>query len=284
MQVKTFYDQSTGTFTHIVIDDVSKKCAVIDSVLNYDPSAARFSTYSADQVVQFIKQNKLTNEWILETHIHADHITAAFYLSQHIGGKTAIGSRIKEVLAHWVPLFDLAENTPITGEQFDHLFEDGETFTIGNLNASVIHTPGHTPACSTYHIANSIFVGDTLFAPRMGTARADFPGGSPVDLYQSIQKLYQLPDDTQIYLCHDYPSQEEEPISKSSVGEQKTSNKMLRKETAQEEFISLRNARDKNLPVPKLILPSLQTNMRLGSFGPKRANDIQYLNIPVNIV
>ncbi len=284
MKVKTFYDQQTATFTHVVIDGNSKKCAIIDSVLDYDQDAAKFSTESADEVIQFIKGNGLTNEWILETHIHADHITAAFYLKQHIGGKTAIGMRIKDVLKMWVPLFDQLEETPITGEQFDHLFNDGEFFKIGQLNAEVFHTPGHTPACSTYHIEDAIFVGDTLFAPKMGTARVDFPGGSAKDLYQSIQRMYQLPDDTQVYLCHDYPQEGQKPIAVTTVGEQKTKNKMLKKDTTLEEFVSVREARDKTLAVPKLILPSLQTNMRLGSFGPKAANGIQYLTIPVNVL
>lgn len=284
MNVKTFFDEATSTFTHVVIDEETKSCAIIDSVLDYDQDAAKFKTESADEVIQFIKDHGLSNEWILETHIHADHITAAFYLQQHVGGKTAIGTGIKEVLKMWVPIFKQTEETPITGEQFDQLFEDGESFKIGNLNAEVFHTPGHTPACSTYHIENSIFVGDTLFAPRMGTARVDFPGGSAFDLYNSIKRMYELPDDTKVYLCHDYPDEGQEPIAVTTVGEQKSSNKMLKAETTLEEFIQLREARDQQLAAPKLILPSLQTNMRLGSFGPKSTNGIQYLTIPVNVL
>ncbi|MCX7554188.1 MBL fold metallo-hydrolase [Marinicella sp. S1101] len=284
MKVKTFYDKQTATFTHIVIDEDTKHCAIIDSVLDYDQDAAKFTTDSADAVIEYIKTHQLTNQWILETHIHADHITAAFYLKEHVGGKTAIGTGIKDVLKMWVPLFNQSDETPITGEQFDQLFDDNESFKIGNLRAEIFHTPGHTPACSTYHIEDAIFVGDTLFAPRMGTARVDFPGGSARDLYESIQKMYQLPDETKVYLCHDYPGDDQQPISMTTVGEQKANNKMLKENTTLEEFVAMREARDKTLAVPKLILPSLQTNMRLGSFGPKSANGIQYLTIPVNVL
>lgn len=284
MKVKTFYDKQTATFTHVVIDEKTNKCAIIDSVLDYDQDAAKFSTESVDEVIKYIKDNHLTNEWILETHIHADHITAAFYLKEHVGGKTAIGTGIKEVLKMWVPLFKNSEDTPITGEQFDHLFEDGETFKVGELKAEVFHTPGHTPACSTYHIEDSIFVGDTLFTPRMGTARVDFPGGSAKDMYESIKKMYQLPDETKVYLCHDYPEDDHKPTFVTTIGEQKTTNKMIKHNTTLEEFISMREARDRTLAVPKLILPSIQTNMRLGSFGPKSENGIQYLSIPVNVL
>jgi len=284
MKVKTFFDNNTSTFTYIVIDEKTKHCAVIDSVLDYDQDAAMFKTTSADNVIDYIKKHDLKNLWILETHIHADHITGAFYLKQHIGGKTAIGSSIKKVLKMWVPLFDTSHDTPITGAQFDHLFEDKEHFKIGNLTAEVFHTPGHTPACSTYHIENAVFVGDTLFAPNLGTARVDFPGGNANDLYDSIQRIFTLPDETNMYLCHDYPSQGVEPLSQTTIGVQKSSNKMLSSKTTLEEFVKLREARDKTLNVPKLILPSIQTNMRLGDFGAKSGNGIQYLKIPINIL
>jgi glyoxylase-like metal-dependent hydrolase (beta-lactamase superfamily II) len=284
MKVKTFFDSQTHTFTYVVIDEDTSCCAVIDSVLDYDQDAAKVSTENLDQVIAYIKHEGLSNQWILETHIHADHITGAFYLQQHIGGKTAIGAGIKEVLQMWVPLFNASEDIPISGEQFDHLFENGEAFKIGNLSAEVIHTPGHTPACSTYHVDHSVFVGDTVFAPNLGTARADFPGGDAADLYQSIQKIYALPDDTVMYLCHDYPAKDQKPTSQTTVGIQKMTNKMLNQQTTLDEFVSLREARDKTLAVPKLILPSIQTNMRLGDFGPKAANGIQYISIPVNVL
>lgn len=284
MLVKTFFDQQTSTFTHIVVDENTKKCAVIDSVLDFDQDAAKISTENADKVIAYIQNNGLTNEWILETHIHADHVTGAFYLKQHIGGKTAIGSGIKEVLAMWVPLFDATDDIPITGEQFDYLFEDKDQFTIGNLTVEVLHTPGHTPACSSYHVENAVFVGDTIFAPNIGTARVDFPGGNAKDLFHSIQKIYALPDDTQIYLCHDYPEKGQSPISQTTVLIQKTTNKMLNQATSLDDYVASREARDKTLSAPKLILPSIQTNMRLGDFGKQSANGIQYLKIPINII
>ncbi len=282
MQVKTFFDEQTSTFTYVVIDVATKRCAVIDSVLDYDQDAAKFSTEGLDKVIAFINNAGLTNEWILETHIHADHITGAFYLKQHIGGKTAIDTGIKQVLAMWVPLFNLTNEIPISGEQFDHLFADGDQFKIGNLTAEVLHTPGHTPACSTYHIENAVFVGDTVFAPELGTARVDFPGGDAQDLYNSIQRIYTLPDETLMYLCHDYPPEGQEPTSQTTIGQQKSNNKMLNQHTTLTEYVTARVARDKTLGVPKLILPSIQTNMRLGSFGPKAANGIQYIHIPIN--
>lgn len=284
MHVESFYDTDTSTFTHVVVDETTKTCAVIDSVLDYDQDAAKVSTKSADKVIAYIKENGLTNEWLLETHIHADHITGAFYLKQHIGGKTAIGTGIKKVLKMWVPLFETSEDTPLTGEQFDELFEDGATFKIGSLNAKVIHTPGHTPACSTYIIEESVFVGDTVFNPNLGTARCDFPGGSAKDLYASIQRIYALPDEYTIYLCHDYPKGDDKPLVHITVGEQKANNIMLSGETSEADYIAKREARDATLAVPRLLLPSIQTNMRLGDFGVKHANGLQYIKIPINAV
>lgn len=283
--VESFYDNQTSTFTHVVVDESTKQCAVIDSVLDYDQDAAKFSTASADKVIAYIKGKGLTNQWLLETHIHADHITGAFYLKQHIGGKTAIGTGIKKVLETWVPLFETEGDTPLTGDQFDHLFADGDTFKIGNLNVRVMHTPGHTPACATYVVEDEIaFVGDTIFNPNLGTARCDFPGGSAHDLYQSIQKLYALGDDVVLYLCHDYPKGDDKPLVKISVADQKNQNIMLDGQTSEADYINRREARDKTLAVPKLLLPSIQTNMRLGSFGPKHANGIQYIKIPINVL
>ena len=283
--VESFYDNQTSTFTHVVVDESTKLCAVIDSVLDYDQDAAKFSTASADKVIAYIKGKGLTNQWLLETHIHADHITGAFYLKQHIGGKTAIGTGIKKVLETWVPLFETEGDTPLTGDQFDQLFADGDTFEIGSLNVRVVHTPGHTPACATYVVEDEIaFVGDTIFNPNLGTARCDFPGGSAHDLYQSIQKLYALGDDVVLYLCHDYPKGDDKPLVKISVADQKNQNIMLDAQTSEADYINRREARDKTLAVPKLLLPSIQTNMRLGSFGPKHANGIQYIKIPINVL
>lgn len=283
--VESFYDNQTSTFTHVVVDESTKLCAVIDSVLDYDQDAAKFSTASADKVIAYIKGKGLTNQWLLETHIHADHITGAFYLKQHIGGKTAIGTGIKKVLETWVPLFETEGDTPLTGDQFDQLFADGDTFKIGDLNVRVMHTPGHTPACATYVVEDEVaFVGDTIFNPNLGTARCDFPGGSAHDLYQSIQKLYALGDDVVLYLCHDYPKGDDKPLVKISVADQKNQNIMLDAQTSEADYINRREARDKTLAVPKLLLPSIQTNMRLGSFGPKHANGIQYIKIPINVL
>ncbi len=283
--VESFYDNQTSTFTHVVVDESTKQCAVIDSVLDYDQDAAKFSTTNADKVIAYIKGKGLTNQWLLETHIHADHITGAFYLKQHIGGKTAIGTGIKKVLETWVPLFETEGDTPLTGDQFDQLFADGDTFKIGNLNVRVKHTPGHTPACATYVVEDEIaFVGDTIFNPNLGTARCDFPGGSAHDLYQSIQKLYALGDDVVLYLCHDYPKGDDKPLVKISVADQKKMNIMLDGQTPEADYINRREARDKILAVPKLLLPSIQTNMRLGSFGPRHANGIQYIKIPINVL
>ncbi len=282
LYIKTFYDNKTSTFTHVVVDTKTQCCAVIDSVLDYDQDAAKATTESADQVIAYIKDNNLTNQWLLETHIHADHISAAHYLKQHIGGKTGIGSGIKNVLDLWVPIFDTGSDTPIDGSQFDYLFEEGDTFQIGELSAKVFHTPGHTPACASYSVGDAVFVGDTLFAPNLGTARVDFPGGSAKDLYQSIQKIYQLPDKTRIFLCHDYPAAGEQPTAMVTVGEQKANNKMLKAETSLDEYTEKRTARDQQLSVPKLILPSIQSNMRLGDFGEPAENGIRYIRIPID--
>jgi glyoxylase-like metal-dependent hydrolase (beta-lactamase superfamily II) len=284
MHVQSFYDDDTATFTHVVVDDETKKSAIIDSVLDYDQDAAKVTTGNADNVIAYIKDNGLENEWLLETHIHADHITGAFYLKDHVGGKTGIGTGIKKVLEKWVPLFETSEDTPLTGEQFDQLFEDGDEFLIGNLRGRVLHTPGHTPACSTYVIENAAFVGDTVFNPNLGTARCDFPGGSAKDLYNSIQKIYELSDDTVIYLCHDYPKGDDKPLSNITVGEQKSKNIMLNGNTTLDTYVEKREARDKTLAVPRLLLPSIQTNMRLGDFGPEHANGIQYIKIPINVI
>ena len=288
MHIEHFFDSATSTFTYVVVDTASNHCAVIDSVLDYDQDAAKASTHNADQVIAYINQNDLSNQWIVETHIHADHISAAHYLKQKIGGKTAIGSGIKNVLSLWVPIFDTGSDTPIDGSQFDQLFEDGETLQIGSLKVTVLHTPGHTPACASYyiedidHIENAVFVGDTLFAPSLGTARVDFPGGSAEQLYYSIQKLYQLPNETQVFLCHDYPNEGDKPTHKTTVGEQKLKNKMIKANTTLAEYSTKRETRDQQLSVPKLILPSIQSNMRLGDFGEPSDNGIVYIKIPLN--
>jgi glyoxylase-like metal-dependent hydrolase (beta-lactamase superfamily II) len=284
MHVESFFDFQTKTFTHIVVDETTKKCAIIDSVLDYNQDSARISTQNADKIIKYIQDNNLKNEWILETHIHADHLTAAFYLKQHVGGKLGIGNGISQVLKTWVPLFNTENDTPITGEQFDHLFHDGECLTIGTLSVRVMHTPGHTPACITYIVNETCaFVGDTIFNPKLGTARVDFPGGSSTDLYNSIQRIYSLPEDIILYMCHDYPTlNEENPLKSITVGAQKAQNIMLNAQTTLKEFQDKRIKRDKTLGAPKLILPSIQVNMRAGNLGHKAENNIQYIKIPMN--
>lgn len=282
MHIESFYHQDTSTWTYVVVDESSQKCAVIDPVLDYDQDAACYSTESADQVIAYVQSQKLTVEYLLETHIHADHISASHYLKQQLGGETGIGSGILTVLKHWVPIFETAQDTAIDGSQFDHIFADGDTFHVGGLNGRVMHTPGHTPACVSYHIGSAVFVGDSLFAPDGGTARVDFPGGSAEQMYESIQKLYALPDDTVMYLCHDYPDTGEEPRKSVTVAEQKKHNKMIKANTSLEEFKKVRQQRDATLAVPRLILPSIQTNMRLGAFGAISAQGTQFIKIPIN--
>jgi glyoxylase-like metal-dependent hydrolase (beta-lactamase superfamily II) len=286
MLVKTFHDNDTATFTHVVVDESTKKCAVIDSVLDYDHFSGSVKTDSADAVIAYIKEHDLTNEWILESHIHADHITASSYLKTHIGGQTAMGKGIKEVLAIWVPMFSNQEDTPITGEQFDQLLDEGDTITIGNITLTTWLTPGHTPACASYYCAEyqAIFVGDTMFAPHLGTARCDFPGGSAADLFKTVQRFYTLPDETQVYLCHDYPDDGEAAISVVSIADEKAHNIQIKPDTLFAEYVKKREARDATLAVPKLLFPSIQTNMRLGDFGVKSENGLQYIKIPVNAI
>lgn len=281
-KIKAFFHKDTSTMTYVVWCETTKKCAVIDSVLDYDPHAGRTSTHSADEVISFIKEHNLSAQWILETHIHADHLTAASYLKEHLNAKTAIGEHIKEVLDFWVPLYNIQKDTPSNASQFDHLFQEGETFKIGNLNASVIHTPGHTPACVSYHIDGSLFAGDSIFMPSLGTARVDFPGGSAETLYNSIQKLFTLPDDTKIFVGHIYPKPDEPAVFETSIGEQKQKNIMLNATTSLEDYRAKREARDKTLSVPRLLLPSLQVNLRAGGFGEPETNGTHYIKVPLN--
>lgn len=282
MKIQHFFDENTATFTYVVSDEATGKCAIIDSVLDYNMNSGRSSTISANKIIAYVNANKLSVEWILETHIHADHLTAAHYLKEKLGGKIAIGEHIKEVLKFWIPIFNSRNDTPLDGSQFDHLFSDGEVFTIGSIQVKVLHTAGHTPACISYLIGDAIFVGDTIFMPYVGTARTDFPGGNAGTLYSSIQKLLSLPENTRIFVAHDYPPQGKEPLCFSTVAEQKTANIMVHDGVSEQEYIIARNARDKGKEVPKLLLPSLQVNLRVGSFGKPENNSVQYIKIPVN--
>lgn len=284
MKIETFYDIDTATFTYLIIDESTKKCAVIDSVLDYDQFAGKSQTISADKVIEYIHKHDLSNEWILETHVHADHITAAHYLQSKIGGKIGIGAGIKTVLEMWVPVFEIENDTPLNGDQYDALFAEGDTFNIGSLTVTVWHTPGHTPACASYLVNNSIFVGDTMFAPHLGTARCDFPGGSAAQLFSTIQRFFTLSDDTQVYLGHDYPSEGSEPLSCITIGQAKQDNVQIKLDTKLEEYVARREARDAILPVPKLLLPALQANLRNGQFGKPSAQGMQFIKIPVNVL
>ena len=282
-EIKTFFDEATFTATHVVWDPQTKKAAIVDSVKDYDPKSGRTRTTSADEVIDFVKKQGLTAEWILETHVHADHLTAAPYLQDKLGGKIAIGARINTVQGVFKKVFNAEDDFATDGRQFDKLFEDGETFKIGTLEARVIHTPGHTPACSTYVIGDVAFVGDTLFMPDFGTARCDFPGGDARTLYRSIQKILALPPETRIFLCHDYKAPgRDEFVWETTVAEEKAKNIHVHDGISEDDFVKMRTERDKTLEMPVLILPSVQVNMRAGELPPAEDNGVRYLKIPLD--
>ncbi|TVQ82840.1 MAG: MBL fold metallo-hydrolase [Micavibrio sp.] len=282
MEIKSFFDKDTSTVTHLVVDPATKSCAVIDPVLEYDAATGALKTEAADRLIRYIQDNNLTLEWLLETHIHADHLTASAYIRDRIGGKIAIGEKIKDVLNYWVPFFNTGADTALDASQFDRLLTDGETIKLGSLDINVIHTPGHTPACVSYHVGDAVFVGDTVFMPNLGTARADFPGGDAKTLYESIQKLFALPDETRVFVCHDYPGNNQKPSWETTIKEQKQNNAFIGKGRKKEDFVQKREARDKTLRVPQLLLPSIQFNLRAGKLPPAESNGTHYLKIPVN--
>lgn len=284
MNVQSFFDSQSNTFSYVVCCENTKKCAIIDSVKNYDPASGRTDTKCADDIIKYIETNGLKLQWILETHIHADHLSAAPYIKEKLGGQTAIGNRICEVQKIFKGL--LAEDDFSTdGRQFDHQFKDGESFKIGDIDASVIHTPGHTPACITYVIEDAVFVGDTLFMPDAGTARCDFPGGDAQTLYKSIAKILSLPDEYRIFICHDYGTDSREELANiTTVKEQKLNNIHVGSHITEEEFIKLRNERDATLKLPFLMIPSVQVNMRAGAMPPQEKNGVRYIKIPVDVL
>lgn len=282
MQIEPFFDKNTATFTYVVSDETTNRCAIIDSVLDYETESGRTSTQSADKIIDYIKKERLTVEWILETHIHADHLTAAQYLKQQLGGQIGIGDKIIDVLAYWVPFFNTYNDTPLDGNQFDRLFHNEEQIALGNLTIKVIHTPGHTPSCVSYLIEDAVFVGDLIFMPSVGTGRADFPGGSAQTMYHSIQKVFSLPGDTRIFTSHDYPSEGHPPTSVSTVNNQKNTNILAKNPISEKEYIDLRTKRDTGKAVPRLLLPSIQFNLRAGSLGKEENNGTHYLKIPIN--
>ena len=282
-EIKTFFDEATFTATHVVWDPETKAAAIIDSVKDYDPKSGRTKTESADEVIAFVKDQGFKVEWVLETHVHADHLTAAPYLRDKLGGKIAIGARINAVQDVFKKVFNAEEDFPTDGRQFDKLFEDGETFKIGKLEARVMHTPGHTPACSTYVIGDAAFVGDTLFMPDFGTARCDFPGGDARQLYQSIQKILALPPETRLFLCHDYKAPGRDTyVWETTVADERANNIHVHEGISEDDFVKMRTERDKTLQMPVLILPSVQVNMRAGDLPPAEDNGVRYLKIPLD--
>ncbi len=280
--VKAFFDPATWTVSYVVYEKPGTSAAIVDPVLDYDPKSGRTRTESADQLIAFVREHDLRVEWILETHAHADHLSAAPYLRQQLGGKVAIGGDIGVVQDVFKRVFHLEPEFRTDGAQFDHLFQDGETFAIGPLQARAIATPGHTPACMAYQVGDAVFVGDTLFMPDVGTARCDFPGGSAPTLYRSIQKLLSLPPHTRLFMCHDYPPAGREPAWESTVAAQRAGNVHVRDGVTEADFVALRTRRDATLEMPVLILPSVQVNIRAGELPPPEANGVSYLKIPVN--
>tara|TARA_R110001599_G_scaffold73389_2_gene202919 strand:- start:1268 stop:2134 length:867 start_codon:yes stop_codon:yes gene_type:complete len=281
--VKHFFDEPTNTFSYVVQDPDSRACAIIDSVLDFDYAAGRMDVRSADNIISFIREHQLDVAWILETHVHADHLSAAPYLHEQLGGKTGIGAKIIEVQEIFGKAFNAGTEFARDGSQFDALFEEGDTFTIGQLQGRVLHTPGHTPACLTYVVGDAAFVGDTLFMPDYGTARCDFPGGDARTLYRSIQKVLALPDQTRLFLCHDYKAPGRDTFQhETSVAEQRNENVHVHEGISEEEFVKMRTERDATLGMPKLIIPSVQVNMRAGELPPAEENGTVYLKVPIN--
>jgi glyoxylase-like metal-dependent hydrolase (beta-lactamase superfamily II) len=282
--IKAFFDPETWTYTYVVSGGKGSPCIVIDSVLNYDSKSGRTSTHSADEVIQFIQNEELKLAWILETHAHADHLTAAPYLQEKLGGKLVIGNHITNVQSVFKGVFNLEEGFAVDGSQFDHLLTDGESLDFGELSLKALYVPGHTPACMAYEIGDALFVGDTLFMPDVGTARCDFPGGNAKTLYQSIQKILSYPNETKLYMCHDYPPNGRSPEFCSTVGAEKSGNIHVHDGISEEQFVQMRTQRDETLQMPTLILPSIQVNIRAGHFPEPEDNGKSYLKIPLNIL
>ena len=280
--IKDFFDPETWTYTYVVYEGDGSPCVIIDSVLNYDPKSGRTITKSADEVISFVKAHQLQVTWILETHAHADHLTAAPYLQSHLGGKLVIGDHIKNVQTVFKGVFNLDDRFKADGTQFDYLLKEGESLSFGNLSLKALFVPGHTPACMAYEIGDAIFVGDTLFMPDVGTARCDFPGGDAKTLYRSIQKILSYPGQTKLYMCHDYPPNNRPATGMTTVANEKANNIHVHDGVTEEQFVQMRTARDKTLEMPTLILPSIQVNIRAGHFPEPDANGVAYLKIPLN--
>jgi glyoxylase-like metal-dependent hydrolase (beta-lactamase superfamily II) len=281
-QVTAFFDPASNTISYVVRDPASNACAAIDPVLDFDYASGRIGFKSAGRIVDFICENGLKLEWLIETHAHADHLSAAPYIQEKLGGKIGIGERIREIQETFGKLFNEGTEFQRDGSQFDRLFEDGDTYTIGGLTAFAMHTPGHTPACMTHVIGNAAFVGDTLFMPDGGTARADFPGGDARQLYRSIEKVLSLPPEMRLFMCHDYGPGQREIRWETTVAEERASNIHVRDGIGEDEFVAMRTARDKTLGMPKLIIPSIQVNMRAGHLPEPEAGGKSFLKVPLN--
>ncbi len=283
--VESFYHAPTSTVSHIVRDPSSDRCAVIDSVLDFDQASGRTSHASVDLLIDYVRTQALRVDWLLETHAHADHLSAAPVLREQVGGQLAIGEHITVVQETFGTLFNLADAFRRDGSQFDRLFRDGERFAIGGLEGIALHVPGHTPACMAYVIGDAIFPGDTLFMPDYGTARCDFPGGSAAALYRSIRRLQRLPDASRVFVCHDYKAPGRENVAwETTIGTERTTNVFLREGVGEADFVARREARDRTLGMPALLLPSIQVNIRGGHLPDPERNGVRYLKLPLNVV
>lgn len=285
--VHGFFDPDTATISYVVIDPATKRAAIIDSVLDFNQAAGRTSTRSADKLIACVAENGAAVEWIIETHLHADHLSAAPYLQEKLGGKTAIGTHVAEVQKTFARIFHAEPGFAPDGSQFDQLFADDGRFKLGAIEARALHTPGHTPACMSYLIGDALFVGDTMFMPDYGTARCDFPGGDARQLYRSVQRLFTLPDSTRMFLCHDYlpaktPGSRTEICWETTVGAQKRYNIHVGQSVGENDFVAMRTAKDKHLDMPRLILPAVQVNMRAGHLPPPESDGVSYLKLPIN--
>ena len=281
--IEAFLDPASSTFSYVIYEDDGGQCAIVDPVLDYDPAAGRTATTQADKIIAFVRAHNLQVQWLLETHAHADHLSAAPHLRRELGGKIAIGESISKVQNVFKALFNLEPEFCVDGSQFDHLFAPNESFMIGNLKATALHVPGHTPADMAYLIdGEQILVGDTLFMPDVGTARCDFPGGNANQLYASIRKLLAFPASVSLYVCHDYPPEGRESKCMTTVGEQRKSNIHVRDGIDEAAFVAMRNQRDAGLGMPNLLLPAIQVNVRAGNLPPAESNGVTYLKIPIN--
>ncbi|WP_431262012.1 MBL fold metallo-hydrolase [Roseateles chitinivorans] len=280
--IAAFHDERTGTVSYVLADPATRQAAIVDPVLDFDLKSGRTATTQADRLLAHVAEAGLTVQWILETHAHADHLSAARHLQAHVGGRIAIGEHIREVQAVFRKLYNLERDFLPDGRQFDHLFRDGEIFHIGGIAAQAMLVPGHTPACMAYRIGDAVFVGDTMFMPDVGTARADFPGGDAATLYRSIRGLLALPPATRLFVCHDYPPDGRAPAWETTVADQRARNIHVHDGVSEAEFVALRTARDARLEVPTLILPSIQINIRAGQLPPAEDNGVSYLKIPLN--